>query len=486
MPAPPGSRTQPRTLLLVVDAVPVRVARQAALAGAFEGWSGPAALVAPFPTVTHVGFASLFAPFGVPPSDGYEIRYFDRAANRCVGAAPLTYRRDVPPWGELLDSPHRSLVTKTANYVSPRGAARLELDEVERDLLDTDLDPLVAYIGATDGMLHLADDAAAVAYLQGLDDRLVDLRARHLARRGRPLRVVLLSDHGCGREKIHHAEGLPRLLRAAGLRPVTHLERPDDVVLPEFGLINMAVLFLADPARGHAAARAVAEHPAVDLAAWAPAPDRVEVVGRAGTCCLRWRVEDGVVLLAAHDRDGDVLRLAEARASLAAAGALDDAGYARDADWFAATAQAAYPDPLRRLVDALTGDRIRNRADVLVSLGPSWAVGWRSAVVGAAVRGGRLEGTHGGLDRESTLGLLAVSDRDRPLPPALRSQDALAPYAPSRRRPGTARLGRCDGARAWPTARAAGRPTGWASAAATRPDAAPAPAMPANRRPGSR
>lgn len=415
-----------------MDAVPVRAALEAARRGAFVGWAGPTALVAPFPTVTHVGFADLFAPFGVPPSDGYEIRYFDRALNRAVGADPITYRHDVPPWGELLDSPHRSLVTKIANYVSPRGAAHLELAEVERDLLSTDSGPFVAYVGATDGLLHLRDDEAAVAYLLGLAGRLDDLRSAHLARTGRPLRVVLFSDHGCGRHKIHHAEGLPSLLRDAGLRPSRHLDHPDDVVLPEFGLVNMAVLFVADQARAGPAARAVAEHPAVDLAAWADAPDRVQVVGRAGACTVRWRTDgDGALLLAVDDRHGDVLALTGARASLGERGALDGEGWARDEDWFTATVSGPFPDAPRRLVDALTGERVRNRADVLVSLAPGWAAGWRSALVGATVRGGRLEGTHGGLDRESTLGLLAVSDPDPPLPPAVRARDALAPYAPS-------------------------------------------------------
>jgi len=421
-----------RTLLLAVDAVPVRAAQEAARRGAFAGWAGPAALVAPFPTVTHVGFAALFAPFGVGPSDGYEIRYFDRTLNRSVGADPLTYRHDVPAWGELLDSPRRSLVTKTANYVSPRGAARLELDEVERDLLTTDRDVLVAYVGATDGLLHLYDDDAAVGYLLGLSGRLDDLRSRHRARTGRPLRIVVFSDHGCGRHKIHHAEGLPHLLREAGLRPARHLEHPDDVVLPEFGLVNMAVLFVADAARAGVAAAALAAHPAVDLAAWAAGPDRVEVVGRAGACTVRWRTDGaGTLLLAVEDCNGDVLALAGARAALREEGRLDGEGWARDEDWFAATVPGRFPDALHRLVDALTGDRVRNRADVVASLAPGWAAGSRSALVGATVRGGRLEGTHGGLDRESTLGVLAVSDRDRILPPAVRARDALAPYAAS-------------------------------------------------------
>jgi len=147
---------------------------------------------------------------------------------------------------------------------------------------------------------------------------------------------------------------------------------------------------------------------------------------------VRWRTDGaGTLLLAVEDCNGDVLALAGARAALREEGRLDGEGWARDEDWFAATVPGRFPDALHRLVDALTGDRVRNRADVVASLAPGWAAGSRSALVGATVRGGRLEGTHGGLDRESTLGVLAVSDRDRILPPAVRARDALAPYAAS-------------------------------------------------------
>jgi hypothetical protein len=73
-----------RTLLLALDAVPYRVAVEAVARGAFVGWAPPAALVAPFPSLTHPGFAALFEPFGVAPSWGNEIRYYDRASNEIV------------------------------------------------------------------------------------------------------------------------------------------------------------------------------------------------------------------------------------------------------------------------------------------------------------------------------------------------------------------------------------------------------------------
>ena len=82
----PEEAPGPRTLILALDAVPFRVAAEACRRGAFADWSPLAALVAPFPSMTHVGFASLFLPFGVAPSKGYEIHHFDTTANDVVGA----------------------------------------------------------------------------------------------------------------------------------------------------------------------------------------------------------------------------------------------------------------------------------------------------------------------------------------------------------------------------------------------------------------
>lgn len=77
----------------------------------------------------------------------------------------------------------------------------------------------------------------------------------------------------------------------------------------------------------------------------------------------------------------------------------------------------------------MTGDRVRSRASVLYSLGPSWAGGWHSAVVGSWIRGGRLAGTHGGLDGPSSLGFLLVADPTLDPPPVVRAEDALARFA---------------------------------------------------------
>jgi Type I phosphodiesterase / nucleotide pyrophosphatase len=414
--------------MIALDAVPFRVVQEAVGRGAFAGWAPPSAIIAPFPTVTHVAFASLFQPFGVPPSQGYELRHFDSTANTTVGGGLRGYAHEVPPWFEFFDLPHRSLAAELANYVSPRTAALHAVEEIGREMLGSPRDVFLAYVGATDGLMHIHGDQHMVELLTELDRRLVELRERHHRVRDRPLRIVLFSDHGCGNAAIHHVEGLDHLLREAGLNVVDQLVGPDDVVAPKFGLVNYGALFLREADRSATAAAAVARHDAVELAAFSPAPDEVELVSRRGRARIRWRGPDGAARYAYEDRGGDPLFSAQARRQLAEAELLDDDGYAADDAWLRATASEYFPDALRRLRQALTGDRIRSRASVLISLGPSWAGGWHSAVLGAWVRGGRLAGTHGGLDRESSLGFFLVNDAAFAHPSFVRADAALAHF----------------------------------------------------------
>ena len=397
--------------------------------GAFSGWTGPAALVAPFPSLTHPAFAALFEPFDVAPSWGYEVRYFDSQANRMTGGNPLTYRTHVPPWGEVLDQPHRGVAAKITAYVSSPRAAAAEFDAIAAEVLSSPRDVVMSYLGATDGYLHLYEDDGPVDFLVQLDGRIRELQHRHLRDRGVPLRVVLFSDHGCARERVHYTGSFRPLLRQAGLRPVDRLDGPADVVAPTFGIVNYSALFLQDPQLAGRAAAAVAAHEAVELAAYSPRPGLVEVVSRQGRARVRWSASGTGDRYAYEDAGGDVLDLQEAVATLAAGGLVDADGYAAEDDWLRASAFGTYPDPLRRLARALRGDRIASRATVLMSLGPGWSWGLRSAFAGGLIRGGRLRGTHGGLDRESTLGFLLASDPGLEIPPVVWADRALAPFA---------------------------------------------------------
>ena len=128
----------------------------------------------------------------------------------------------------------------------------------------------------------------------------------------------------------------------------------------------------------------------------------------------------------------DPLHLGSALNRLDAAGRLDAGGFASEADWFRETALADFPAALARLVNSLTGPDVRNNANVIFSLRPGYAWGWKSAHVSAWLAGGRLEGTHGGLDRESSLAFLLTDDPSFTDAPALSVRDALRSFSPFR------------------------------------------------------
>ena len=105
---------------------------------------------------------------------------------------------------------------------------------------------------------------------------------------------------------------------------------------------------------------------------------------------------------------------------------VDPDGFASEADWFEATALGDYPAAPIRLVRSLDGSWVTNVATVIVSFAPGYAWGIRSAQLGAWFRGGRLEATHGGLDRGSTWGFYLKSDGPPPSGPAVAAHTALA------------------------------------------------------------
>jgi hypothetical protein len=173
----------------------------------------------------------------------------------------------------------------------------------------------------------------------------------------------------------------------------------------------------------------MAEHPAVAIAAWRKGPGQLAVVSAEGEAVVRWRGECERREFAYEPQRGDPLLLDEATAALAADGLLDDAGFGSDRAWLRYTARAENPDALHRLVASLTGDHLLNHATVLFSLRPGRSWGWKSAKAGSWLRGGRLEGTHGGLDRGSSVGFFLPDDAAR-VPPdrVVRAAEALEGY----------------------------------------------------------
>ena len=424
--AGPPDPESPRVLIVALDGVPYRAVEQAQKQGAFAGWPDAKPLISTFPSMTNIAYTALLRPFGVEPISGYELRHFDTDRNKVIGGL-TKYKKKAYPWRDLFQITSRTPGSKIGVYARPAKHVWNTVAEIERLVLESRDELILVHVASTDPMAHFLGDEKVVSFLIELSPRLEDLERRHRESRGRPLRLVLLSDHGNSDQKVLHAKGIRKQLRATGLRVVSRLKRPNDVVVPTFGVVNFGLLFLR-PELAEQAARAVADHPAVDVAAWLSAKREIRVISSDGEAVIRWRGEVGARRFAYEPSIPDPLRLAEVRAHMAAAGLFDEDGYAAEADWFERSALSEFPDAARRLVDSLTGTYVRNAATVIFSLKPGYGLGLFSARLGARLKGGQ-QGTHGGLDRSSTLGFFLTNDpADRPQV-AIRADQALIEWA---------------------------------------------------------
>jgi hypothetical protein len=269
----PGSRPV-RTVVIALDAVPHTLFARLQREGLFREFFPAARMVAPFPSLTNVGYTAILKS---APARGYEDKYYDPARNRVGGGVfdRLGNRyRQVAPFHETFDwePPH---LWGVSIYYFPMTVSRAEIHRIEKVLHSSRDDELVLYFGGTDALGH-------VRGWKGLEEclRLVDQVVRgFLAAGGGDRRVVLFSDHGTTAVPSRMVD-LEAALKKGGLRLRSRLERPGDVVAPAYGLVGAIPLYTR-PGEEAAAARAASSAPGVDFAAWLEG-DRVAAVGGDG------------------------------------------------------------------------------------------------------------------------------------------------------------------------------------------------------------
>ena len=298
----PGSRPT-RTVVIAIDAVPHAVFARLQRQGLFREFFPAARMVAPFPSLTNVGYAAILK---TAPALGYEDRYYDPAANRVgggVGDRLGNRYRQVAPFHELFDwePPH---LWGVAVYHFPMTVSRAELRRIEEILHTSEDRELVLYFGGTDALGHVRGWKGFEACL-----RLVDQVVKgFLAAGGAERRVVLFSDHGTTAVPSRRLD-LEAVLAKGGYRLKSRLEAPGDVVAPAYGLVGAIPLYTRC-GEEEGVARAVARAPEVDFAAWREG-DRVRAVSGDGAADpldrpedrypnLRARVERGLRSYVAH------------------------------------------------------------------------------------------------------------------------------------------------------------------------------------------
>jgi hypothetical protein len=193
-----------------------------------------------------------------------------------------------------------------------------------------------------------------------------------------------------------------------GYRESGVLEKPQDVVVPAFGLVNCAAVYTPSPA---SVARDLVSLEGVDLTAYRDESDNVIVLSRDGVASVS---ESGGKYRHVAER-GDPLRLKTVLANLAQRELVDAEGFIDDGALFDATADHIYPDPLHRLHRAFHG-LCRHVPDVLISLADGWC--WGSPFMSGFLT---VSAAHGSLRQSSSTGFVMTTAGR--LPPVMRMQN---------------------------------------------------------------
>jgi hypothetical protein len=383
-----------RHLFLLLDGVPYDLIAELWGEGRFRLFHRPGLVISPLPSLTDVSFAKLL---GAPRPPGYESAYFSRCHNRLTNGSQTYLRGANEPWRSALDY-RLSFIEDAIMYIFPAYVFRRELENARRALLRSDSPHPVLYILSTDGLGHMLKRSQVLAYLRLLDRWIERIVYEHGAR----LQVTVLADHGNSFVPTRPL-ALSAAFKKAGLRAGRSLRAPGDVVLPQFGLIDFAAVYVFDDDTRTRVVETCNALEGVELVCYRQqAPDRVVVIHRNQQAVIR-RAE-APPAYSYEMVSGDPLELAPMLESLTRAGLLDEKGFAPDSAWLQQTAEHVFPDPLHRIWEALH-DNTDNPADVLLSLAPGWHVGDPS--LDAWVK---MEGTHGGLrDRSSNTFIMSTA-----------------------------------------------------------------------------
>ena len=403
----PTSSSPRRWLVVCLDGVPITAMQTLWDAGHFREFFRPTATVSTLPSDSEM---ALTAALHAEPVPGYEHRYFDRAKNTMRGGAWVTLSGYGIPYIQKLDYDPPGW-SKAAPYVMLRKTYDADLGRFRAAFLRSKEPVFLAHITASDAFLHVRTAEQARPLLLEFDDVLREL---YLDARG-DLGIIVFSDHG-NTQVPNRAVPLETFLTSRGWRVRDSLYTPRDVAIPPYGLVGFAAIYcqpesvdqLAEDLRGIEGADViVSRDPGGKMAT-------IREAGSNATAELEWSADGRRYRY--RGREGDPLDLADLFGRLRASGKLDGKGFASDADLFAATWSALYPDAAGRIRAWATGG-VRNASDIMVSFRPGYFYGKGSFNYLVT-----LAGTHGGLERSATLGFAMATF---PLPVAVRVGDVI-------------------------------------------------------------
>lgn len=398
---PVPSDALPRRVVLALDGLDYRDVMEARQRGRFAAFHAPARLVSTFPSISDIAWHAIL---GIYPPAGYQRVYYSAKHNMVLGDA-LSAIRPIE-YEDRMDYAFDTKFHHLGAYLISWPIARREVNaDVERILTTRDRETVYLYNVGPDALQHTRGDVQR--YLDHLDARLSELLTRYEARTGRPLEVIVLSDHGYNRARTAEFAPVVESFAAHGFVTAKSIERPNDIAFSVDGVTTGFGVF-CDPDSVARVASLLSGMPAVDVVT-RRVNDSLFIVtrrdssGAVSTGQVAWRRVAGEERYRYAGDWHDPLLLDTAVARMREAGVLDADGYASAPTWVRFTADAMYPVAPVRIVH---GHRFaaRNTAPILVSIHDQFRVGL--GMVSMANRLRPLGGTHGALGVTNAIGMV--------------------------------------------------------------------------------
>jgi hypothetical protein len=416
-----------RTLFVVLDAVPFGFVEEltdpSREGGAlFVDFAPPIALISTFPSTTTIALGAAFEPLGLPPSPGYEARFFDWNTSKVRGGGPLSYFKIEFPWREFFQWSRKGAFRSAVASIRPARASEKRVKLAVEAFFASQAPNFFAYIETTDTAAHLLSPRSLNRTFERLDAALGEARRRYP---DVDYRVVVLSDHGIdGGEPLKNVwPGLRRRLKETGMRYSRRLHSPGDVVLTPFGLVSSVEAYTAAESTERVA-EVMASVEGVELCV-CRTDEGWTINSSDGVAEIRTRSDSDEWTY--RPRTADPLGYAPVLERLRSRWGDGSRQWFPDEWWLEETVLERFPDALHRIASGF--ELVTNPASVICSIAPGYMYGSKKTEVAARMSKGRLRWTHGALYWEASAGFLLTDSPGSPLSAPIRIADALVPLA---------------------------------------------------------
>jgi len=341
--------------------------------------------------MTNVALAAMF---GASPPAGYESLYFDKNSRELRGGIRKYLGRrtgDKIPSSYMDELDYQEpLAFEFLIYVAPEKVWRADMQRFrERFGTAPQNRDFFAFLKGTDGLLHAQGPERLATALETLDSILTGI----LEFCGKETEIVMFSDHGMNLEdnrRVHLASHLKR----KGFKVSDRFANGDrrSIAVPAFGLCSYAAAYCGDQDLVPEVAHSLTEVEGIDFVVHRDGQAAV-VDSLSGSARIERRMVSGQTAYAYHPKNGDPFQLEQISAQLNSA----SGGFAADQLWYEKTKAHLYPDALANIYSALFSSRVKNDADILISMCDGYYYGW--SAFGRFVR---LAATHGNARKSSS------------------------------------------------------------------------------------